>query len=523
MSDASRPRRLVLVLGDQLDHRSAAFDDFDEAKDAVWMAEVNEEATHVWCHKLRLVVFFSAMRHFRDEARERGRVVHYHELTRDGRRDSGRSFAEVLAADVRRLRPESLVVLEPGDWRVQEQLRAAAEDLDLELDIRPDRHFLCSREQFDDWAAGRKSLVLEHFYRWMRREHGILVNDQGEPEGDRWNFDEDNRESFGREGPGEVPRPRGFRPDDVTRAVMEMVEARFGDHPGSLEHFDLPVTRREALAALRDFIAHRLPTFGPYEDAMWTGEPLLYHSRLSVPLNLHLISPRDCLERTLAAYADGAAPLASVEGFVRQILGWREFVRGIYWRFMPDYADRNALRTGDRDVPAFFWDGETDMNCVREVMGQVIDHGYAHHIQRLMVLGLYALLLGVHPRKFHEWHMAMYLDAIDWVSLPNALGMSQYGDGGIIGTKPYCASGRYIQRMSNYCQDCRYRPDRATGDDACPFTTLNWDFLDRHEKQFRDNPRMSMQVRNLRSPKRQETMPEIRTRARRLREAAPSD
>ena len=513
---ARRPRHLVLVLGDQLDPAAAAFDGFDPKRDAVWMAEVEEEATHVRCHKLRIAVFFAAMRHFRDELRERGIQVHYSELPRRRSQDRGTGFASVLAKDVEKLRPEKLLLTRPGDFRVLASLEDAARKLGVELEMREDRHFYSGPAEFSGWAEGRKQLVQENFYRTLRRKHGILVGEDGEPEGGRWNFDEDNRETFGRQGPGRVPRPRRFKPDALTRDVLALVEARFGDHPGSLEHFALPVTRRDARAFLRDFVRNRLPDFCRYEDALWTGEPFLFHSRLSVALNLKLLDPRECVEAAVAAYWSRKAPLNSVEGFVRQIVGWREFVRGIYWHFMPGYIEKNALACEDRNVPAFFWDGETEMRCVREGMQSVLDHGYAHHIVRLMVLGLFAQLLGVHPRRFHDWHMALYLDAVDWASLPNTLGMSQYGDGGIVGTKPYCATGAYVKRMSNFCADCSYDPKRSVGDEACPFTTLYWDFLARHRRQFSGNRRMVMQMRNV-ERKPAADLAAIRRRAKALR------
>ncbi|MCG8511870.1 MAG: cryptochrome/photolyase family protein, partial [Rhodospirillales bacterium] len=387
---------------------------------------------------------------------------------------SGKTFAAILSADVKRLRPHRLIVLEPGDWRVHEMLQNAADHLNTELEVREDRHFHCSTELFEQWAGEKKELVLEPFYRWMRKREKVLLTREGKPVGGEWNFDKDNRETFGKDGPPLHKQPRQFRPDDTTKRVMQLVKARFGDHPGTLEHFDLPVTRKQALAFLRDFIEHRLPLFGMYEDALWTDAHFLFHSRLSAMLNVHLLNPRECVEKAIEAYEAGQAPINSVEGFVRQLLGWREFIRGIYWKHMPDYIEHNALQCKDRDVPSFFWDGQTDMNCVKHCMENVIQHGYAHHIQRLMVLGLFAQLLGVHPRRFHDWHMAMYVDAIDWVSLPNTLGMSQFGDGGIVGTKPYCATGNYINKMSNYCKACKYNYKHATGKDACPFTTLYW-------------------------------------------------
>ena len=488
----AKARHLVVVLGDQLNADSAAFDGFDRECDAVLMMEVAEEARYVPQHKIRLALFFSAMRHFRRALEDRGYRVHYATLEDDNNRGS---FSEEIARWVHKTRPDRLILAHPGDFRVADAIRAAAASLDCDLEIRKDRHFLCDLEDFRAHAERRKSLRLETFYREMRRRHGILM-DGDDPVGGQWNFDPDNRQSFGAGGPDSVKAPRSFQQDETTRAVIEMVERRFADSPGSLDAFDYPVTREQARAALRDFIEHRLAGFGTYQDAMATGHPYLYHSRLSCVLNLHLLDPRDAIDAAVAAYEAGDAPINAVEGFVRQILGWREYVRGIYWLKMPDYADLNAL-DADLPMPAFFWTGDTEMNCIRQSVGQLAEHAYAHHIQRLMVLGLFAMLLGVRPYDVHRWHMSMYADAIDWVSLPNVLGMSQYGDGGIVGSKPYCASGNYIDKMSDYCADCRYRPKTATGDDACPFTTLYWDFLSRNRQRIQGNRRMGFQLANL--------------------------
>ncbi|NNM29643.1 MAG: cryptochrome/photolyase family protein [Akkermansiaceae bacterium] len=489
-------RHLHLVLGDQLDHRSALFDDFDGEEDAVWMAEVAQEAEHVWCHQLRIAFFFSAMRHFRDELDEKGRRVHYTELAAKASDDAGGTFGEVLRKDAKRLKPEKLIVVQPGDHRVEEELQAAAEALGIDLEIRDDNHFYDTPSGFRDWADGRKSLLLETYYRHMRKKHGILLTDGNKPAGGEWNFDKENRETFGKEGPPDgIKAPRRFSPDQTTGGVLELVKKRFGDHPGTLEHFDLPVCRADALKWLREFVQRRLPEFGTHQDAMWTGEHFLYHSRLSCLLNVKLLDPRECIEKAVQAYEDGDAPINSVEGFVRQILGWREFTRGIYWLHMPGYLGKNFFGA-EADLPSFYWDGETEMECVRDAMQNVLAHGYAHHIQRLMVLGLFAQIYGADPRKFHDWHMAMYLDAIDWVSAPNTIGMSQFADGGIVGTKPYCASGNYINRMSNYCGNCRYNPKKASGEDACPFTTFYWEFLGRTYEQIKDNRRMVFQVKN---------------------------
>ena len=487
-----KARHLALVLGDQLDPGSAVFDGFDKEADLVLMLELREEASYVPQHKIRLALFFASMRHFRDDLVERGYRVCYSELDDPNNRGS---FADEIERWAHKARPNKLIVVQPGDYRVERAIRKTAKALDLPLEMRGDRHFYSSPAEFEAFAADRKSLLLEAFYRQMRRQHDILIKD-GDPVGDRWNFDKENRETFGKDGPPEIKAPRSFRPDDVTASVIEMVDVNFPDSPGSLGSFGYPVKHDQARAALRDFIDHRLGPFGRYQDAMASDRPYLYHSRISAVMNLHLLDPRAAVDAAIEAYREGEAPLSSVEGFVRQILGWREYIRGVYWLKMPGYADMNALGA-DLPMPAFMWTAETEMNCIRQSVGQLVEHAYAHHIQRLMVLGLFAMLLGVRPYDVHRWHMSMYADAIDWVSLPNVLGMSQYGDGGIVGSKPYCASGNYINRMGDYCRNCRYDPKKATGDNACPFTTLYWDFLSRHRQTFAGNRRMGYQLNNL--------------------------
>jgi deoxyribodipyrimidine photolyase-related protein len=494
---APRPRTLLLVLGDQLDRKADALEALDPERDAVWMAEVAEEIERVPSHKRRIALFLSAMRHFRDELRARGFTVHYHELTADGRRDSGRAFADVLGASLKRLSPERVTVTRPGDHRVLTSLGEAVRAWGGSLEVVEDAHFLITPDAFSDWLSGRKRVRLEDFQRHMRKERGVLLDDDGGPAGGEWNYDSENRESFGRDGPGTLPPVPRFEPDEVTRAVLELVEGRWPDHPGTLEDFAEAVTPEHARTALGHFIDERLAHFGTYQDALWSGEQELYHSRLSAAMNLKLLDPREAIAAAEEAWCEGAAPINAVEGFIRQILGWREFIRGIYWHHMPEYADLNALECDDVEVPSFFWDGDTDMACVADAMRGLLRLGYAHHIQRLMVLGLFAQLAGVHPHRFHEWHMALYLDAVDWVSLPNTLGMSQYGDGGIVGSKPYCATGNYIKRQGNHCAGCRYDPKQATGGEACPFTTLYWDFLDRHRERLDDNRRMTLQLRNV--------------------------
>ncbi len=485
-------RHLVLVFGDQLDDEAAVFDDFEPQRDAVLMMEVTEEATYIPQHKIRLVLFFAAMRHFAQALRQQGITVLYSQLDDS---DNRGSFDEEIKRYARKSQPQKIVCTQPGDYRVLEKIRRVAAELNCPLDLRGDRHFMVTIDAFQEFAQGRKSLRLENFYREVRRKHDVLMHD-GKPAAGKWNFDAENREAMTAEALDELKAPRSFPPDEITIEVIRMVEERFKSAPGSLHNFDYAVTREQAKLALEDFITHRLPHFGAYQDAMFKGQPYLFHSRLSCVLNLHLLKPRETIEAAVVAYERGHAPINSVEGFVRQIIGWREYVRGIYWTRMPEYANMNYF-AADLPMPAFMWTAETDMNCVRECIAQLQNHAYAHHIQRLMVLGLFSLLLGVHPYEVHRWHMSLYADAIDWVSLPNVLGMSQYADGGIMATKPYCASGNYIRRMSNYCNDCRFDPKKAAGDNACPFTTLYWDFLSRNRNRLQNNPRMRMQFRNL--------------------------
>ena len=493
LGDSSAIRNLVVVLGDQLSMDLDSFRSFDPESDAVWMAESAVEAEHVWSHKQRIVLFLSAMRHFRDKLRSNGIRIIYTDMEES---KSSKGLDQLLEQFLKGMDVvDSIIMTEPGEWRLKKAFQDLSKRISVPLQMREDTSFLCAKEEFEDWALGRKQLRMEYFYREMRKRNGILM-DEGAPTGGEWNFDSSNRASFGKRGPQAVPSPLRFKPDSITREVIELVENKFASHPGKLDTFAWPVTSEEAQSALDDFLKKGLADFGKYQDAMWTGEPFLNHSLLSPSLNLKLLSPREVIEAVEKEYLEGRAPIESVEGFIRQVIGWREYVRGVYWRYMPDYEDRNAMGASEA-LPGFYWTGETSLNCVRQALDQTLEYGYAHHIQRLMVTGLFALLWGVEPKEVHRWYLSVYVDAVEWVELPNTLGMSQYADGGVMASKPYVSTGKYINRMSNYCKGCRYRPDVRTGEDACPITVLYWDYLDRHEKALAGNQRMGLQLRNL--------------------------
>jgi deoxyribodipyrimidine photolyase-related protein len=484
-------RHLVLILGDQLDDQSNALADFDPAIDRVIMIESAGEGQYVWSHKARIAVFLSAMRHFALRLADKGLPVDYVKLEHN----QYVSFADTLAEKLQEAKPQKLVVLQPGEWRMQQMIQSVCNQENIPLAMRDDGHFFVSPSEFADWAKSYKQIRMELFYRFMRKRTGALMAGES-PLGGMWNYDAENRGSFGKNGPGLLPALPQFAPDKITRDVFALVEKHFPDHPGSLVSFKWPVRREDALIALHDFIEHRLQNFGQYQDAMWQGQPFLHHSLLSVALNLKLLNPREVIAAAEAALQKYRLPLAAVEGFIRQILGWREFIRGMYWLDMPAMAEANHFNH-QRDLPTWYWSGDTQMNCMRETVGQTMQHGYAHHIQRLMVTGMFGILAELDPKQVAAWYLAVYLDAVEWVELPNVAGMALYANGGRFTSKPYVASGAYIKRMSNYCAGCRYKPEIKTGTDACPITTLYWNFLDKHEAEFAAQPRAALMVRNL--------------------------
>jgi len=499
---------LRVLFGDQLD--TAYLKDADKDADVVLMMEVADEATHVASHKQRTALFFTAMRHFALELADRGWRVRYVALDDE---DNTHSFDEEVERGVAELSPERVVCVRPGEWRVMEMVEGWKGSLSADVQVIEDEHFYLTPDEFGEWAEGRKQLIMETFYRWHRKRLGVLLDDDGDPVGGEWNFDKENRETF-KKAPT-TPRVYTPEPDDVTKEVFALVEERFPDAPGSLEGFRWAYTRDRALRALRDFIEHRLPRFGTYQDAMWTGEPFLNHSLLSTALNLKLLNPREVVAPAIEAYEAGDAPINSVEGFVRQLIGWREFIRGVYWLEGPGYGERNELEH-EGALPELYWSGETDMACMRESVGQVLDHGYGHHIQRLMVTGNFALIAGVRPREVADWYLGMYVDGVDWVTTPNTIGMALHADAGVVGAKPYSASGKYIKRMSNYCDSCAYHVKQRSGEGACPFNVFYWDFLIRHRERFSSNRRMAMILKNVDRMKEDERV-EITVSAKSLR------
>jgi deoxyribodipyrimidine photolyase-related protein len=481
---------LRLILGDQLTRGISSLNGLDPARDVVLMVEVMGEATHVRHHRQKIALILSAMRHFAAELTAEGIPVDYVRL--DDPANTG-SFSGELARAVVRHRPRDILVTEPGEWRVAQMMADWREEMPVPVHVRDDTRFICSRGDFASWAEGRKSLRMEFFYREMRKKTGLLM-EGAEPAGGQWNFDCENRKALPKGL--RTPKRLRFAPDVITSEVIDMVGARFPDHFGEIEPFGWPVTRAEALQALDHFITHALPGFGDYQDAMKEGEPFLFHALISPALNIGLLEPLECCLAAERACAMGHASLNAVEGFIRQIIGWREYVRGLYWHLMPGYAGTNAL-DAQRPLPALYWGAPTAMNCLAQCVADTRRHAYAHHIQRLMVLGNFALLAGIRPAEIEEWFLIVYADAFEWVELPNVHGMAIFADGGVMASKPYAASGAYIDRMSDYCGGCRYDPKLKSGPDACPFNPLYWDFLIRNEGKLARNPRMSMPYRTL--------------------------
>ncbi len=454
----------------------------------VLLIESDRNFRSVPFHKWRITFLVSAMRHFVDHLRAEGRNVCHYPFSESGYRDS----VAALKHHLKSTSVSEIWITEPSEYHTRKWVEKLTSDLGVAVRWWPNDLFLTDRTEFSEWARGLKSPVMEFFYRKMRVKHDVLM-DGKKPLGGEWNLDKENRKSAPKKLV--VPKPQSFPPDTITHQVMAEVERRFPSHPGHTRGFDLPVTAKQAEQALKDFLDNRLPLFGDLEDAMVTGQPVLFHSVLSPVINAGLLNPMTCIRAAESRLQKKLAPLNAVEGFCRQLLGWREYVYGIYWAFMPEYRERNA-RKDARPVPSSFWSGQTDMNCLKQSLSGVIERGYSHHIQRLMVICNYATLTGLSPQAVNDWFYAMYIDSHDWVVTPNVIGMGMNADHGTMATKPYVSSGAYINRMSDYCKSCAFDVKQRTGDKACPFNYLFWTFLGEYQQSFSKNPRMTMMLKN---------------------------
>lgn len=477
-------KNLHFIFGDQLSHNLSNFIDFDTKKDVILMCEVKEEASYVNHHPKKIAFIFAAMRHFASELQEKGFKVEYVKF--DDENNLG-SFDEELKRAIKKYNPQKILLTEPSEYRVWQKVLAWQKEFEIAFEIFPDKRFLCSQSEFRKWAKGKKQLRLEFFYREMRKKHKILLDAKMQPIGGKWNYDVQNRKA-----PKEnmiSPKRISHKKDKITKEVLELVAKNFSQNFGDLLPFHFAINRTQALIEARHFIDELLLNFGDYQDAMLTNEPYLYHSLLSSYINVGLLEPLEICKMAQQAYFEGKAPLNAVEGFIRQILGWREYVRGIYWLFMPKYLDSNFFKA-ENNLPDFYWGKKTKISCVAEAVKQTKEHSYSHHIQRLMITGNFALLAAINPTAVHNWYLAVYADAFEWVEMPNTIGMALHADGGIMASKPYAASGKYISRMSNFCKKCVFDPEITVGENACPFNSLYWNFIAKNEDKLKKNQRM---------------------------------
>lgn len=476
---------LIFILGDQLSTSISSLRDADIMRDIILMAEVSSEATYANHHKQKIALVLSAMRHFARELLASGWKVDY--IFLDYPLNSG-TLTDELRSAIARHKPKKVVITHPGEWRVMQMIHKWQSKLGVQVEIREDDRFLYSLAGFNSWAEGRRTLRMENFYRLMRQQTGFLMENE-KPAGGHYNFDRENRKPLSNNQ--QIPNRLIFPADEITREVLQLVSKQFSKNYGELEPFYWAVSRKDSQRALCDFIEKRLSGFGNFQDAMKSTNDTLFHSLISPYLNIGLLSPAEVCKEAERAWREGRAALNAVEGFIRQIIGWREYVRGIYWRYMPDYANSNFLKA-DLPLPSFYWNTETELNCLHECLQSTQKNAYAHHIQRLMVIGNFALLTGLAPLAVEEWYLSVYVDAFEWVEMPNTHGMALFADGGIMASKPYAASGAYIQRMSDYCGNCRFSPKIRTGENACPFNYLYWHFLMRNGDRLKSNPRMAI-------------------------------
>jgi deoxyribodipyrimidine photolyase-related protein len=481
--------RLIVILGDQLSPAVSSVQ-YAQPDDVFLLAEVLAEASYVKHHKHKIILIFSAMRHFATTLQQQGSQVCYHYYNSI---DGVHTMTDAVAHTLRQYPAlDEIVITHCGEYRLQQQINGWSAHFSLPVTILDDDRFICDLPRFSRWASGKKQLRMEYFYREMRRYTGLLM--QGDaPQGGKWNYDADNRKACS-EQLEQIP-PLTFSPDTVTQDVIALVDKHFGSNMGQGANISYAVTGKDARLAFLHFVDNQLALFGDYQDAMLLDQPFLFHSICSVYLNCGLLDVRWMCKKIQQAYEQGTVPLNAAEGFIRQLIGWREYVRGLYWLLMPDYKQRNTLNA-ERPLPAFYWHGKSKMRCMQQAVSSTIDHAYSHHIQRLMITGNFALLAGLSVSEVTDWYLAVYVDAYEWVELPNTLGMALFADGGVLASKPYAASGAYINRMSNYCKHCAYNVKRTTEDDACPFNALYWDFLQRNREKLGNNPRLALAFAN---------------------------
>lgn len=481
-------QKLRLILGDQLNSEHSWFRECD--KDTIYLlVEMRQETDYVKHHIQKVVAFFISMRNFYTAIKENGHQAVYFQITDI---ENPQDLEKIIAICIEKYNIEKFEYQLPDEYRLDQQLKTICSNLKIESEAFDSEHFYTTRHELSDFFEGKKLLLMENFYRNMRKKHHILMHGSA-PLGNQWNFDADNRKKYKGEVP--VPSEKNFHAN-VSEVVAQIKEAgivTFGNiNP---DNFSWPTSREQSLEVLDYFCKNLLKHFGDYEDAMHTDEKFLFHSRLSFAMNSKMLSPKEVIETVISFYHANETDItiSQFEGFVRQILGWREYIRGIYWKEMPNYAQMNVLENTNK-LPDFFWTGKTKMNCMSHAINQSLDEAYAHHIQRLMVIGNFTLLTQIHPDEVDAWYLGVYIDAIEWVEMPNTRGMSQYADGGIIATKPYVSSGSYINKMSNNCVKCHYNVKEKFGEKACPFNTLYWNFLDEKKEYFKGNQRMGMML-----------------------------
>lgn len=482
-------KKLRLILGDQLNHKHSWYEDVNE-NTFYFMAEMRQETDYVTHHIQKIVAFFESMQNFAKHLEDKGHQVIYYKINDT---ENTQNLIQNLKKIIQENEITHFEYQLPDEYRLDKELNDFCEKTTLETKAYDTEHFLTQRENLAAFFKGKKQIILEYFYRVMRKKHHIMMQTNKDPEGGKWNFDQSNRKQW--KGIPSIPNALSFD-KDISETISQIEKAKIKTI-GNIDakNFQWPTSREESLELLNYFCKHLLPHFGDFQDALHTDEHFLFHSRLSFAMNSKMLHPGEVIEKIISHWRDhkDSIDISQVEGFVRQILGWREFMRGIYWKEMPDYAKKNKLENTN-DLPGFFWTAETKMNCLHHAIKQSLNHAYAHHIQRLMITGNYALLTQTHPDEVDKWYLGIYIDAIEWVEITNTRGMSQFADGGIVATKPYVSSGNYINKMSNYCKNCHYNVKKSTEDDACPFNALYWNFLDDKKVHFKTNNRMAMML-----------------------------